>query len=292
MICLANFKGVDSMKGIDVSAWQSIVDWDKVKKAGIEFAMIRIALGVKADSKAIRNIEECIRVGMPFGVYIYSYALNVVRAEQEADFVVKMLEPYKDKISFPVVIDMEDADGYKTKHGMPSNETLVAICEKECLMFEEAGYYAAIYASKFWFDTKLKSTKLDRFDKWLAWWYKDAKFDKNKYGLWQYSDAGKVDGIRGSVDMNESFKDYPSMILKKEEDVMLNELIQKYGEDAVKNALVKLIESVNDDGVESDWAKEEYKEAKELGITDGINPEMFAKRQEVAIMVKRAVKGK
>lgn len=280
------------MKGIDVSAWQSIIDWDKVKAAGIEFAMIRIALGVKADSKAIRNIEECIRVGMPFGVYIYSYALNVVRAEQEAGFVIKMLKPYKDKISFPVVIDMEDADGYKTKHGMPSNETLVAICEKECLMFEGAGYYAAIYASKSWLDAKLKSTKLDRFDKWLAWWYKDAKFDKNKYGLWQCSDAGKVDGIRGSVDMNESFKDYPNMILKKEEDVMLNELIQKYGEDAVKNALVKLIESVNDDGVESDWAKEEYKEAKELGITDGINPEMFAKRQEVAIMVKRAVKGK
>lgn len=73
---------------------------------------------------------------------------------------------------------------------------------------------------------------------------------------------------------------------------MLNELIKKYGEDAVKNALIKLIESVNDDGIEADWAKEEYKEAKELGITDGINPEMFAKRQEVAIMVKRAVKSK
>ena len=188
---------------------------------------------------------------------------------------------------------MEDADGYKTKHGMPSNATLVEICEKECSLFEQAVYYAAIYASKSWFDTKLKSKKLDRFDKWMAWWSSSAssKFDHEEYGLWQYTSKGSIAGIRGVVDLNESFKDYPSLILKKdeEEEKMLKELSEKYGEENVRKALIKLIESVNDDGKPADWAKDEFKEAVELGITDGNRPEDLSTRQEVAIMVKRAV---
>ena len=201
------------MKGIDVSAHQGNINWDAVKAAGIDFAIIRISYGQNSvDSKAIRNIEECIRVGMPFGVYTYSYALNVNNAINEANLVIKTLAPYKDKVKFPVIIDMEDADGYKRKYGMPSNDVLVSICEKECLMFEEAGYYAAIYASKSWFDTKLNSSRLNRFDKWIAWWNKGASFDKNIYGLWQYTSSGSVNGISGNVDMNEAYKDYPSII--------------------------------------------------------------------------------
>lgn len=203
------------MKGIDISAHQGNINWDAVKASGIEFAIIRISYGQNAvDIKAIRNIEECIRVGIPFGVYTYSYALNINSAINEANLVIKTLAPYKDKVKFPVIIDMEDADHYKHKNGMPSNETLVDICEKECLMFEEAGYYAAIYASKSWFDTKLNSSKLNRFDKWIAWWNSQAaaNFDHNIYGLWQYTSSGNVNGISGNVDMNESFKDYVSII--------------------------------------------------------------------------------
>ncbi len=200
-------------KGIDVSAHQGNINWDAVKASGIDFAIIRISYGQNSvDSKAIRNIEECIRVGMPFGVYTYSYALNINNAINEANLVIKTLAPYKDKVKFPVIIDMEDADGYKRKHGMPSNDVLVSICKKECLMFEEAGYYAAIYASKSWFDTKLNSSRLNRFDKWIAWWNKGASFDKNIYGLWQYTSSGSVNGISGNVDMNEAYKDYPSII--------------------------------------------------------------------------------
>lgn len=282
------------MKGIDVSAHQGMINWENVLKAGIEFAIIRISYGQNnVDIRAIRNIEECIKFGIPFGVYTYSYALNVSQAINEANLVIKTLAPYKDKISFPVIIDMEDADGYKSKHGMPTNAILVDICEKECTMFEEAGYYPAIYASKSWFDTKLKSKKLDRFDKWMAWWYSKAseKFDHKKYGLWQYSSTGSIAGIPGNVDLNESFKDYPSLILKKdeEEEKMLKELSEKYGEENVRKALVKLIESVNDDGKPADWAKDELKVAVDMGITDGLNPELMCTRQEAAIMVKRAV---
>lgn len=214
------------MKGIDVSSHQGNIDWNRVKNAGIDFAIIRIGYGISTlDSKAIRNIEECIRTGMPFGIYIYSYALNVSQAINEANFVIKTLSPYKDKVSFPVIIDMEDADGYKAKHGMPPNDVIVDICEKECTMFEEAGYYAMIYASKSWFDTKLKSSKLDRFDKWMAWWSEFAvsKFSHDQFGIWQYTSSGNVDGISGRVDMNEAFKNYPEIIHGKGNNTMFED---------------------------------------------------------------------
>ena len=199
-------------KGIDVSEHQGNINWDSVKAAGIEFAIIRIAYGQNSvDSKAIRNIEECIRVGIPFGVYTYSYALNINNAVNEANLVIKTLAPYKEKIKFPVVIDMEDADGYKSRQGMPSNDTLVSICEKECLMFEEAGYYAAIYANLNWFNNKLNDTRLDRFDKWVAQWSSKCTYNKG-YGMWQYTSSGTVNGISGRVDMNYAYKDYPAII--------------------------------------------------------------------------------
>ena len=113
-------------KGIDVSAHQGNINWDAVKASGIDFAIIRISYGQNSvDSKAIRNIEECIRVGMPFGVYTYSYALNINNAINEANLVIKTLAPYKDKVKFPVIIDMEDADGYKRKHGEMLPERLL-----------------------------------------------------------------------------------------------------------------------------------------------------------------------
>lgn len=98
---------------------------------------------------------------------------------------------------------------------------------------------------------------------------------------------GKV--LAGLVRRRNEEKELFLKPVETEEDIMLNELIKTYGKEAVKKALVILIESVNDDGIESDWAKEEFKEAKDMKITDGNNPEMFAKRQEVAIMIKRAV---
>lgn len=78
-------------------------------------------------------------------------------------------------------------------------------------------------------------------------------------------------------------------IKRKDGDIMLDELIKEHGYDEVKKALEKLIKSINDDGKPSDWAKDELKEAVNLKITDGFNPEMFATRQEVAIMCKRTV---
>ena len=105
---------------------------------------------------------------------------------------------------------MEDADGYKKNHGMPSSQTLIGICKTFLLGIEEAGYYASLYASLSWFNNQLNSKELDRFDKWVAHWSASCGY-KKPYGIWQYSDSGKVDGINGNVDVNISYKDYPDI---------------------------------------------------------------------------------
>lgn len=199
------------MKGIDVSQHNGNIDYDKVKANGIDFVIIRIAYGQRAvDPKAIENIEGAINAGIPFGVYTYSYALNTASATNEANLVIETLAPYKDKITYPVVIDMEDADHYKARYGMPSNETLVDICKTECDIFKDNGYTPMIYASKSWFDNQLNSDTLKDIDKWIAWWKTgaDEQFDHETYTIWQYTSNGTVDGINGRVDMNIGYKDY------------------------------------------------------------------------------------
>lgn len=200
------------MKGIDVSEHNGIINWEKVKTQ-IDYVIIRATYGMKkVDKMAIRNIEESIRLDIPFGVYFYSYALNELQVREEVKLLLETIRPYKDKIFYPVIIDMEDADAYKEKNGMPSNEMLINICDTACQMIGTEGYFPMIYASKSWFDTKLKSEKLDKYAKWIAWWYDKAVFDKGIYTMWQYTSKGKIEGINGNVDINESFIDYPSSI--------------------------------------------------------------------------------
>lgn len=94
---------------------------------------------------------------------------------------------------------------------MPSNQTLIDICKTSLLGLEEAGYYASLYANLSWFNNQLNSNELDQFDKWVAHWSASCGYKKS-YGIWQYSDSGKIDGINGNVDLNISYKDYPSIV--------------------------------------------------------------------------------
>ena len=117
-------------------------------------------------------MAECKRLGIPFGVYHYSYALNEADAEAEARGVLNAIAKYKNDIKVGVWFDMEDADGYKKKHGFKlSNGTIAPICYKFCKMIEDAGYYAGIYASSSWLQY-VKGLN-DRFDKWVANWGKN-----------------------------------------------------------------------------------------------------------------------
>lgn len=191
------------LKGIDVSEHNQVIDWDKVKADGIQFAMIHMGYGSditsQDDKQFERNVAEAERVGISWGPYLYSYALNIEQAKSEKEHALRLLKGKKP--TYPVAFDMEDADGYKERHGMPTNEVLVDICDTFLNAVEAEGHYVVLYASKDWLDNQLNSSKLDRYNKWVAQWNDHCTYDKI-YCLWQYSNAGTVNGISGRVDMN------------------------------------------------------------------------------------------
>ena len=200
-------------KGIDVSAHQGRIDWEKVKNSGVQFAILRLGIGSdiasQDDAYFEANVQGCESVGFPWGAYLYSYALNLEEAKSEVQHALRLLNGKRPE--YPVFLDMEDADGYKAKHGMPSNQGLVDICKTFLLGIEEAGYYASLYASLSWLNNQLNSHELDRFDKWVAQWNTSCSY-KKPYGVWQYTDSGKIDGINGNVDMNIAYTNYPEVI--------------------------------------------------------------------------------
>ena len=201
------------MKGIDVSQWQGTIDWAKVKAAGVEFALIRAGLRGYApegklaeDARFRENAEGAIAAGIPVGVYFFSQATTPEEGREEARYCLELVRPYK--LDFPVYIDSEYANAQRTGRadGL-SQEARTAAVTAFCQEVEGAGYYAGIYASDGWFDHQLGD--VSRYDKWIAKW--DGK-PTAAHGIWQYSNAGRVDGIAAPVDLDEAFQDYPAII--------------------------------------------------------------------------------
>lgn len=200
--------------GPDISSWQGDINIRELANH-CDFFIFRSHAGMSEDSKAARNVELAIDSGKPYGLYIYSYALTRERAKQEAANVIAFANSRRIKPKF-LVIDMEDADGYKARNGMPSNDTLRGICTEECVAFENAGYYAMIYTSSSWFKNQLAG--LDRFDKWVAHWPTSVGKQKgmntdpsgenaNNCGIWQFTSEGHLPGYNGNLDMNYLYKD-------------------------------------------------------------------------------------
>lgn len=200
--------------GPDISAWQGDIDITTLANY-CDFFIFRSHSGTSEDKKAAHNIELAINASKPYGLYIYSYALTREEAKKEAANVIAFANSRRVKPKF-LVIDMEDADGYKARNGMPSNDTLRGICTEECVAFEQAGYYAMIYTSSSWFRNQLAG--LNRFDKWVAHWPVSGGKQKgmttdpsgenaNNCGIWQFTSEGHLPGYNGNLDMNYLYKD-------------------------------------------------------------------------------------
>ena len=142
-------------KGIDVSEWQGNIDWEKVKASGIDFAIIRCGYGMndvdQDDSKWARNVRECERLDIPYGVYIYSYADSDAKAKSEAQHVIRLLKGHSP--DYPVYYDLED------KIVKACGKTaIVRRAQIFCNMIEEAGYEAGIYANLDWWNNILNNS--------------------------------------------------------------------------------------------------------------------------------------
>lgn len=191
---------------IDVSKHQVVIDWEQVY-GNVDGAIIRCGYGnnvpAQDDKQFNRNVEECVRLGIPFGIYFYSYATNDVQIESEVNHFLRLASPYKDKMTYPAYLDLEEPG---TENG----------CVERAKIWvnrvREAGFEVGIYANEYWFHNYIKNG-LDGLTKWVAK-YGENNGQKNTAPVvdgmdaWQYTSRYIVPGINGGVDMSEFYKEF------------------------------------------------------------------------------------
>lgn len=183
---------------VDVSYHNGVIDWKKAKDSGVVGAIIRCGYGrdfTKYDDSRYRaNMDGALAVGIKVGVYLYSYAKTIESARSEAAHVLRLVAPYKSRISLPIYYDLEE-EGTQTG----AKERAIVFGE----ILEAQGYTVGVYANEYWWRTYLKG--LDRFTKWVAKWGGDKPTKYSNMDLWQYDAYGKVDGIGSGVDMDKPY---------------------------------------------------------------------------------------
>jgi GH25 family lysozyme M1 (1,4-beta-N-acetylmuramidase) len=152
------------------------------------------------DEQFKRNADECTRLGIPFGVYIYSYAKSIQAAQYEADHVLRLIKGYE--LSYPVYLDLEQSG---TEYGAVERAHVFGD------IIEKAGYWCGIYANLNWWENYLKDG-LDRFTKWVAQYNVACEYTGSNLDIWQHTDKGNLLGIKGNVDMNYCYRDFPAEI--------------------------------------------------------------------------------
>ena len=200
-----------SIKGLDVSKFQGEVDWERVKAAGYQFAMLRAGYGFSTvDEQFRRNASECSRIGLPFGAYWFCYAVSPEAAVQEADGCINTISGYQ--LDYPVCYDIEQASAdYAAGQGVQYTPGLARqLVQSFCDRVESYGYFAMFYSNRNFLDTYLGEALAARYALWYAR-YTDT-FDGTDCGMWQYTSQGSVPGISGNVDLDLSYVDYPSVI--------------------------------------------------------------------------------
>lgn len=202
---------VTSIPGIDISTHQGTIDWEQVKAAGIEFAMIRVGYRtygggeIKFDDSFAENLAGAEAAGIKTGVYFFSQAVSVDEAIEEADAIIDAIAPYN--ITYPVAYDWEIIYDDEARTDDVAVDMLTDSCIAFCERVKSAGYTPMIYQNKRTTLFKLDLPRLQDYDFWLAE-YGDEPTYYYDYEMWQYSCTGTIPGISGDVDLNICFKDY------------------------------------------------------------------------------------
>lgn len=262
-------------KGADISEINGAVDFAALKAAGVTFVIIRCGYGNdiprQDDTRFAENVRKADAAGMPWGVYLYSYAENTAMAKSEAQHVIRLLAGRVP--AYGVWYDVEAPS--------QADADLIAVCEAFCTDIEAAGLYVGIYSMLAWMNTKLNSSRLDPWDKWVAQVYSRCEYAK-PYGIWQYSQSEVIAGKE--FDMDYAYKDYPTLTSgrtwTKEE---IEELVRAAAEslNPVYNTL---------DEVPSYW-RDDIRELVTQGIISGTGGKLGLTHSETkaAVLVRRAL---
>ena len=211
------FNGCDILHGVDVSRHNGVVNWEKVKAAGIDFVILRIGysrlntdikisktnpgpLRLTKDENYDMNLSGVRNAGLPLGIYYFSQAVTTKEAKKEAAYVLELLDGMK--LDLPVVFDSEMTPGGRLAKVNPGKTEYNKIAKAFCEKIKAAGYTPMVYSSYYGMKENYNAAELETlYAIWLARYNINTFYD-GKYMIWQYSSSGKVDGIPGSVDMN------------------------------------------------------------------------------------------
>ena len=202
--------GGEDMKGIDVSVHNGNIDWNRVKSAGIDFAILRAGYGRLASQKDERfeqNYSGAKAAGVPVGAYWYSYAMSEDEARLEADVFLSVIKGKQ--FEFPVYYDVEEKKQFAL-----GKEKVSAIMRAFLERVEAAGYFVGLYGSASSLTTHTADDIKSRYTIWLAHWVNQTSYG-GAYGIWQHSEKGRVDGINGNMDLDICYKDFPTIIKGK-----------------------------------------------------------------------------
>jgi len=200
-----------AIKGIDVSRYQGDIDFRKVKKDGYEFVMIQAGFGrfiSQKDKYFEQNYRNAKSAGLKVGAYWYSYAVTAAQAKAEAEVFLEVIKGKS--FEYPVCMDIENES-----QRLLSNNEVGNIVNTFCSHMENAGYYAVIYSYADFLKNKIPAECRKKYDVWIASFDVSAPDYTGNYGMWQYSNSGKVNGIRVNCDLDYSYKDYPAIMTEK-----------------------------------------------------------------------------
>lgn len=197
--------------GIDVSALQGEIEWDRVAASGVDFVMVRAALRGTAtgelteDSHFTDNIEGAAAAGIRTGVYFYSSAVSVQEAREDAAFLLERLEPYREQITLPVALGLEFSDEEGTRQYDVSQEVMTEVAKTFLTEVEKAGYTPMLYGNVRTFCVMVDITRLAAYPRWIAYYDMPLYFPYD-FDYWQYTARGTLPGIEGEVDFNIGVK--------------------------------------------------------------------------------------
>lgn len=206
---------------MDVSRWQGSIDWDKVKASGlISGVMLKTVStnrklskrkdGLYIDPTFERNYAECKRVGLPVGVYYYTYAVSHTSADAELALLKTALTGKT--FELPICVDVED-----NKLRKLGKQALTDLTAYALATIEQWGFYALLYTGLNFGENRLYmgGAALKPYDVWVAAYRDDKPTPAWSFGMWQYTSTASVPGVSGNVDLSHAYKDYTKIIAKK-----------------------------------------------------------------------------
>ena len=196
------------IKGIDVSSWQGNIDFAKVKASGIDFVIIRAGYGRETrqnDNCFELNYRNAKAAGLDVGAYWYSYADSAEDAVKEAKACMEVIKGKK--FEYPIYFDLEEQSQFAKGRNF-CDSVIKAFCGE----LEKNGYLAGLYCSTYYLNNYISNAVAGKYALWVAQYNYRCTYTANKYGIWQYSSEGRINGISGNVDMDYCYTDYPNIV--------------------------------------------------------------------------------